>query len=190
MTARILRYLVVFSFFAVIAVTAADSLHPMLGITAVAIHELAHLITARFVGAKMRRSRWRGGIGMQFDFSASSYRTEAIVCLAGSLANYLSAFIVYFVTGRCSEAHAPLFFICYSLVIGTVNLLPAAALDGGAVLRCVLMTKLDQDTALSVCTAVSRVTVICFWLAAAVLMLRYEGGISMMVMALYLLISM
>lgn len=190
MSVRILRYLAIFSFFAVLAVTAADSLYPMLGVTAVAIHEMAHLITARFAGVTMRRSQWRGGIGMQFDFSASSYLTEAAVCLAGSLANYLSALLVYFASYRCSAAQSPLFFICYSVVIGTVNLLPAAALDGGAVLRCFLMTRLDQDTACTVCTAVSRVTVICFWLAAAVLMLRYEGGISMMVMALYLLISM
>ena len=162
MSARILRYIAVLSFFAVLAVTAADSLHPLLGASAVAIHEMAHLLTARIAGVTMRRSVWHGGIGMQFDFSASSYFTEAMVCICGSLSNYISALIVYVVVGRDTAAEAPLFFICYSAVIGTVNLLPAASLDGGAVLRCILMSRLDQDVAGEVCTVVSRVTVICF----------------------------
>jgi Zn-dependent protease len=190
MMRRIFKSLGALAFFSLLALTAADSLHPLLGAAAVAIHEAAHLAAAKIVGVPIRRSVWRGGIGMQFDFSSSSYLAEAAVCLSGSISNYLSAVIVYAASESHITAEAPLFFICYSVVIGTVNLLPAASLDGGAVLRCILFMHMDQERACDICTAVSRITVICFWLAAAVLMLKYEGGISMMALALYLLISM
>ena len=92
----------------------------LLGVSAVALHELSHVAMARMQGLKVKRVgvKWKGPYIVR---EAGTPEQNLRVCLAGPAANLLFAFM-------CSRV-APVFAFC-NLVLGAYNLLPIPGSDG------------------------------------------------------------
>jgi Zn-dependent protease len=92
----------------------------LLGISAVILHELSHVATARLQGLKVKRFgvTWKGPYIVR---EAGTWRQNLRVCLAGPLVNLLVAAVCW--------RSAMTFAVC-NLVLGGFNLLPIPGSDG------------------------------------------------------------
>ena len=104
-----------------------------------ALHEIAHIFVAHRLGVKIRGVEVLPfGITMRLGESGiKKPKDEIRVSLAGPLCNLVVAYLTYgFYGGQLRD-----FIICTSLAIGLFNLLPVLPLDGGRVLRSVLVMR-------------------------------------------------
>jgi Zn-dependent protease len=104
-------------------------------------HELAHAVTARHFGMRVSRiTLWMLGGVTELDGQPPSPRADAAVALAGPLTSLTlgggSAALTVCTTGMLQAAVAWLGAI--NIFLAVFNLLPAAPLDGGRVLRAAL----------------------------------------------------
>ena len=92
----------------------------LLGISAVLLHEMSHIIAARAQGLRIRRLgiSWKGPYIVR---QAGSWQQNLRVCLAGPLVNLVLALAFWHV--------APGFALC-NIVLGGFNLLPIPGSDG------------------------------------------------------------
>ena len=99
-----------------------------------ALHEAAHLLTARRLRVPVAEVRLLPfGALMALDAETESAE-ESVIALAGPLANLAAAGgASLYALLRPTEALAP--FLRYNLCMGLLNLLPILPLDGGRVLR-------------------------------------------------------
>ena len=107
------------------------------GITA--IHESAHILVTRRLGIKTERIEVLpfGITAKLCDEGIKNPRDEIIIALAGPISNFVIAYIAYGVAGGWWQTY----IICTSLVIGVFNLIPALPLDGGRILKAVLVSR-------------------------------------------------
>lgn len=99
---------------------------------ACALHEFGHWVVIRVLGGRVSALRLSAvGAEMRLDpVYPLSYFREAAAALAGPVVNLLTAF---------AAAHGGHYlFAGVNLCLGVLNLVPAAPLDGGRALGCVL----------------------------------------------------
>lgn len=112
----------------------------------IALHELGHLVMARWVGVEVRGVRI-GLLGARLELAGlMSYSKEMAVALGGPMANLLSAAAVYPVW-RGNGGDGLLLFLVVSVLLAAVNLLPVGTLDGGRVLYCGTARLWGEDAA-------------------------------------------
>lgn len=98
-----------------------------LAIIACTLHELGHLVALKLLGGQLRCLRL-SGVGAEMVIQGRlSYGGEIWLALAGPLANFGVALAV----AKWGNDHL---FCGLNFVLGTLNLLPVARLDGGRVL--------------------------------------------------------
>lgn len=104
-----------------------------------AIHETAHIFIAQRLGVKIRGVEILPfGITMRLADSGIKRPVDEIkIALAGPFCNLVVAYLTYGFYGGPSRD----FIICTSLAIGLFNLLPVLPLDGGRVLRAVMVMR-------------------------------------------------
>lgn len=92
------------------------------------VHEGGHLLAMLALGVPPRDCTL-GAFGMRIDLADTliGYKHNLIISLAGPLANGAAAALLFAL--QCSDAAA------VHLALAALNLLPAAALDGGELLR-------------------------------------------------------
>lgn len=131
-------------------------------LSAVLVHELGHCIGARLAGVPLRRLTGTGG-GLHLDFAMEtvSYRQELIVLLSGSGAGLLSLLFL----------QDPLRRAC-TLCLNLANLLPLPGLDGGGILACLLLRRLDAGRADRICRGVFTASAVLLWLGGMWIVLR------------------
>ena len=100
------------------------------------IHELVHYITARCLGFSgfVVEMIPIGAVLKVKDLDEASPMEDFIISISGPLFNLILAVIFYFSSYK-------LFFVC-NLSIGLLNFLPALPLDGGRMLRDLLLKKI------------------------------------------------
>lgn len=93
------------------------------------IHEGGHLLAMVAAGVPPRACTLGAfGVRMNIDNQLINYKKNLLISLAGPLANGLAAVILLLLrVPNTAMVH---------LVLAVLNLLPAAALDGGEILRC------------------------------------------------------
>ncbi len=106
--------------------------YALFGLAACIWHELGHLAVMRICGISVKRLLFYGaGIKIvpdkQIDFTG--FRSQLIVFLAGSAANFVAAGLL-----AASENSAVRIFAAVNSVIGAFNLLPLQYLDGGKII--------------------------------------------------------
>ena len=110
-----------------------------LGLLALFLHELGHLLTARGLGYRVRTMElWPFGAALRLDAGAGS-RGMASVALAGPLCGLVAAgmgLVFLRLLPGTEEVMEP--FFLSNLSLSLVNLLPAEPLDGGRVLSACL----------------------------------------------------
>ncbi|MBR0357181.1 MAG: hypothetical protein IJH54_06860, partial [Clostridia bacterium] len=117
-----------------------------LGILALLLHELGHLLTARGLGYRVRTVElWPFGAAMTTDAGA---RGSLPVALAGPLSGLVAAamsLLLLRLLPRTGAVMEPFFHM--NLTLSAVNLLPAEPLDGGRALVSLLASPLGSRRA-------------------------------------------
>ena len=119
------------------------------------VHELGHLGVLKICGGKLFRFRLgAAGAVIETDLAQLSYLREFLIYLAGPMASLLFAAVAaawryYLVAG-------------VSLTLGLFNLLPAGALDGGGMLRCLFLRVFGRETWITrIVSAVTAAALFC-----------------------------
>ena len=121
--------------------------------TITAIHECAHILVAKKCGTKIDGVEILPfGITMRVAQNCiKDTNSEIKISLAGPLSNFLIGYLVYgFYNGIYKE-----YIITASLVMGIFNILPVLPLDGGRILRALLVKRLGHIRAANVSLNIS-----------------------------------
>ena len=105
------------------------------------LHELAHASAAARIGFRLQRLVLMPyGAAISMDLEGVSAKDEIMVALAGPLCNFLIAGL-FLALWWCFPSLYPYTETAFtsSLSLALINLLPAFPLDGGRVLRCLLV---------------------------------------------------
>jgi Zn-dependent protease len=141
----------------------------------VLLHELAHVRVARRGGARVRSVTLMMLGGVSEIGEVEDPRLERRMAAAGPLFSIFLAAVVWAIF-RLSRGGPPdvrfgLFYLAQmNLVLGVFNLVPAFPLDGGRVLRSLLVPRLGRVRATRVAATVGKV------LAAGMVVLAILGG--------------
>ena len=110
-----------------------------LGLLALLLHEIGHLLTARGLGYRVRSLElWPFGAALSMDLSTGS-RGALPVALAGPLCNLAAAAMSLLLLRLLPQTEGVMEpFFCMNLSLAAVNLLPAEPLDGGRALASLL----------------------------------------------------
>ena len=111
-----------------------------------------------------------------------------LVQFGGIIFNVLSAGIVALIPAF-SGGSADFFVIC-SISLALMNLYPASVLDGGGILKSILLSVLDEEKATKIFKAVSLVSVIIMWLFSVYLQIIFCANISLFIISLVLLVEL
>lgn len=133
---------------------------------AVILHELGHWAALSIMGRPPRRVTLRfSGAAMETEYL--SYRQELIAAVAGPGAS---------LTGMLLLPVWPELAVC-SLMLGLFNLLPIPGLDGGRMLRCVLLSFLSPETAERISGILGLITALGLWGVCLYGSIRLELGL-------------
>lgn len=144
-----------------------------------AVHEIGHLVALRLLGGRLRCLRL-GGVGAEMIIQGQlSYRGEIVLALSGPLANFL----VVLVAARCGRGHL---FCGINLVLGVLNLLPVARLDGGRALYALCCMLMGTERAGTLCRGLDWCCGLAL-LASGVAILVVGGSFTLLLFAVWVL---
>ena len=180
-----------FGFFAAIFTTLSlgTSPHPFILVLCYIIHEIGHITLARLVGAEIKKFKIGSfHLSLSYDCSSISYKKEILVQFGGILFNVLSAIIVVispFFSGESVD-----FFVICSVSLALMNLYPASILDGGGILKSILLSLMDEEKATKIFKAVSLTSVILMWFVSVYLQIIFCANLSLFIISIVLLIEL
>lgn len=178
-------------FFAAIFTTLSlgTSPHPFILVLCYAIHEAGHITVARLVGGKIKKFKLGPfHLSLSYDCRDLSYKREILVQLGGIIFNLLSVAVVSLFWGFGGGSVD--FFIICSVSLALMNLYPASVLDGGGILKTMLLSVTDEMKAMRIFKAVSFVAVILMWMLAVYLQIVFCANLSLFIISLVLLVEL
>ena len=128
----------------------------------VVFHELSHAAVAAGFGIKLKEIELNpmGGQAKLEGLEGYSFKPEmeAAVAMAGPMSNLVFAALGYMVSST-NGFHTPLidFFIASNVILAGFNMLPALPLDGGRILRSLLVDRLGFTRATNVVIRASKI---------------------------------
>ena len=156
-----------------------------MSILAAALHEVGHLIAARFLKIPIRAMRL-DLLGARIDVKGRilSYGEEWLLCMAGPLSS-----LAFSLVGSLFWSHSKLAvaFSCASLLLGLLNLLPIQTFDGGRMLECALLSFTTPQKVGSILRGCTFLFLWLLWAFSAYLMIKIADGISLFFFTLNLL---
>ncbi len=156
-------------------------------VIAVALHELGHLITLYLLKQPPKNiTLCIIGVNIKHNFLFEKPAYEAVVASAGPLANLItSLLLVPFISYSFPAA------LCAAgIVIGGFNLLPLSELDGGDILKSLLLIKFSLNQ-VNIITKTVNITVIVFISIIGVyLLFSPSKNPTMLIAAVYLAVYM
>ena len=150
--------------------------------SAVAIHELTHLIVLWIMGGHIT-SIVITPLGLSIERSGLlSHRGEFLLSLSAPIVNLLIATLfLYFGLNACTVES--------NLSFGLINLLPIYPLDGGKALNSLLLVITNPVTATKTTELISHIFLILFWMFGIAVALIFNGGLSILMLSIGLFIS-
>ena len=147
-------------------------------LSAALIHEMGHIVAARLMKISIKCIRLDiFGARMDTGVLSCSYIKEAILSVAGPLANILSTALVYAVPPTFDRR----LFIISSLFFAFINLLPARGFDGGRVLSCILLTRFSPRAVSRFISVTSFLSVFILWSVSVYFIMRTGSYLSLFV---------
>ena len=163
--------------------------HPFILVLCYVIHEAGHITLARIVGAKIKKFKIGSfHLSLAYDCTKISYKREILVQSGGIIFNLTSAGVAALFSGFGGGSVD--FFIICSLSLALMNLYPASMLDGGGVLKSILLLTVDEGRALRIFKAVSFFAVVFMWLFSVYLQIVFCANLSLFVISVLLLVEL
>ena len=156
-------------------------------IAAALLHESGHLIAMGLTGTEVKSILVTPfGAVIEKGRRLSGFGTDLAVSAAGILANLLSSVLLlpFAAHGRIR------LFILSGLLLALLNLLPVGILDGGEMLRAILLMKLPSDRAERTAQTVSFLSLIPLWTVSVYLLFFGEGDPSLFFLTVCLFLTM
>ncbi len=190
MTFRVcgIRFDISYYFFALLAaffILEPDSITAC-GALAAVFHECGHIAATMLVpdGQVIRVNVGICGVRMTTSLPGG-YKGWIPVCIAGAAVNlFISA--LSFAAALAAGSRFFSVFASANLCIGAVNLLPVEPLDGGQLLRAVLLRLLQPEIADRISFSVSLFTLIPLAAASLWLLMQTSNNFSLLVLTLWL----
>ena len=156
---------------------------------ACALHELGHGLAIRCLGGRVALLRLTC-VGAELKLSARypmGYGRQLLAALGGPAANLLCAGAAVHMAGGGDER--AYLFAGLNLALAGFNLLPAAPLDGGRCLWCLLALLETEEKAERIVAATSSAVSLALTLGSLLLTLRGQANLTLLITALWLLLS-
>lgn len=164
-----------------------DSRTVLISLFSSLFHECGHLVSMLLFHQKIDRVLFSAS-GMRIDrreCSRLTLKAETVTALSGVFVNFCLAFVSYMIF-LAAKSEFFLSVTAVNLVIGVFNLLPVESLDGGNVLRCILISRIPVEKAESTLTDVSITVVIMLIIFFAVTVFTKTVNPSLTVVLIYL----
>ncbi|MBO5356806.1 MAG: site-2 protease family protein [Clostridia bacterium] len=181
------KFSIIALIFSMLSISASPN--PIMLISVYIIHEAGHIFFARLTGAKIKKMR--GGVfhlSISYSTEALSYKKEALVCLGGIIFNLLFALFTFFINVQKNDTLSTFSLLNASLAL--MNLYPVSILDGGGILKSLLLIKTREDVAEKICLIVSFVFAIILWLVSVYLQIIFSANVSLFLISVLLLIQL
>lgn len=140
----------------------------------VLLHEIAHCITAKLLGHKVRGITilmFSGEVDIPRERYCELMKGEGVIAFMGPASNLAMGgaflFISYILIGGASAPSQDIAVTClgvlgfYNVLLGAFNLLPGRSLDGGTILRSFLRKRMDLDRTNLTVVKVCHMSAIC-----------------------------
>lgn len=157
----------------------------LISLLAAALHEVGHLVAARFLKIPIGCMRF-DLLGARIDVKGRilSYGEEWLLCVAGPLSSLIFSIIGSFFWSHTRLAVA---FSCASLILGLLNLLPIQTFDGGRMLECALLSFASPKRTGNILRGCTFLFLWLLWAFSAYLMIKIADGISLFFFTITLL---
>ena len=166
----------------------STSPYPLLLILSYLIHETGHIFFAKIAKIPMRKIRLGAfHLRLRYDCSSASFKNELLVC-SGGIAFNLAVVLLLLPFSSLNDKIS--FILLCNLSLAIMNLYPASTLDGGRIIKCILMIFLDERRANTIFKIISFVFAFLLWLCAVYLLLIFNSNISLFFISVFLLIEL
>ncbi len=172
------------------------------------VHELGHLVAARFLKIKIKELKLGfGGARIYPEEELLSYKKEFFLCIWGPVFNILFAFlsliVLFFIYREESPSADDLItqifmllsgedmsagaVMCLSVVVSLmqaiVNLLPVESFDGGRMMVALFSSLGNADAGYRAEKCATVLSAVCLWLVSVYMLLRFGTGVGIFVFA-------
>lgn len=155
------------------------------GLLASLMHETGHLIAFAMTGCRPRKIAFEmTGIALTKSTVNLSYRKELVVLVAGSAVNLIIFGIAVLIAGDIDRVDM---FAAAHLVVGVMNLLPIAALDGGKIMSLLLMQSCSEQRANAICFGVQLIFIAFIMNYSIGTILQGELNFTLLILLFYLI---
>ncbi|MBR2025460.1 MAG: site-2 protease family protein [Clostridia bacterium] len=162
---------------------------PLLLLLAYLIHETGHIFFAKIMGAEIQKIK--GGVfhlSISYDTKNLSYVKEAVVCSGGIVFNLISALIILLLNTSNNDTLSTIFV--FNLSLALMNLYPVSILDGGGILKALLLSKIQGEVAEKVNKWISFFFAVILWIVSVYLQIVFSTNVSLPFISIYLLIQL
>lgn len=143
------------------------------------LHEIGHIVSGILLGLKINKLQLNiAGISLEFkNYGKERKINNIIVDLAGPLINLISAIIGIFIKLEI--------IIYVNAMLFIINMLPIYPLDGGRILKNILLYKNTYKQTIKTMETISKYTLIILSIFASILILSFKN-ISIFILVIYL----
>ena len=155
------------------------------------IHELGHLIAIMLCKEKPERISF-GPFGMTIvreNDITQDYQKEFITAVAGPLTNFFAALIFHLINIKLQN-ELILKIIIVNLIIGSFNIMPVFALDGGRALESILKYNFEEETSERILKTVSFVTLVIMMGFGFYILLTTHYNFTFLAISIYLTVML
>lgn len=143
------------------------------------LHEIGHIVSGIILGLKINKIELNiAGISLEFkNYGKERKINNIIIDSAGPMVNLMSAIIGIFIKSEV--------IVYANLILFVINMLPIYPLDGGRILKNILLYKNKYKQTIKMMETISKYTLIILSICASILILSFKN-ISIFILVIYL----
>lgn len=170
----------IFAIIAVLAICKQIEIYAFLMIFAL-VHELTHMLVGMILKLKPETLKIEPfGIAIIFESFENTEKNKALIATAGPAINFILAIIFSFINIKEREL-----IVNANLLLGIFNLIPIYPLDGGRILKAIVMQKKEKTVAEDIINKISNILMIIITATSSILILIYKN-IGLLIITIYL----